>query len=133
KEIHAASLTADRSRIPKSAAIIYPEIIPIKIGMIFRKPRKVTQQIIVMTNVSSATVASVGSIVQVAGSTPSCGIQPDIPAATGTSSSPITATIAPIAAGGKIISNQVVPATFTIHATKVKTIPTAKNPPKAYP
>src|SRR5690625_1918593 len=100
--------------------------------MIFKNPRKVTQQMIVMTKVNNATVASVGSIVQVVGSTPDSGIQPAIPAATGTSSSPITATIAPIAAGGKIISSHVVPAIFTIHATSVKTIPTARNPTRAF-
>src|SRR5690625_56096 len=107
----------------------YPETIPSKIGIIFKNPRNVTQKTIVMSNVSSATSALVGSIVQF--SSPAGAIQPAISAATGTSSNPITATIAPIAAGGKTMSIQSVPASLTITPTAVKTTPTSKNPPSA--
>src|SRR5690625_1977911 len=103
--------------------------IPINIGIIFKKPLNVTQQIIVIKSVAKATSATVKSIDQFSTAS-SGGIQPAISAATGTNSRPITATIAPIAAGGNRTSIQAVPTNLIITATKHKTIPTAKNPPK---
>src|SRR5699024_8012899 len=100
--------TDDKSKIPKLHAMIYPAMIPNNIGMILRKPRNVTQNTIVIINVNAATLASVTLMDQSAGASAS-GIQPAISAAVGTSSNPITAIIAPMAAGGKMTSIQLVP------------------------
>ena len=51
--------------------------------------------------------------------------------ATGASSRPMTATIAPIAAGGKTTSSQRVPATRTTCETRMKKRPNAMKPPWA--
>src|SRR5699024_8631618 len=95
-------------------------------------PRIVTQNIMVINKVSNETIAEAGSIVQSAPASAGA-IQPAISAAVGTSSSPMTATIAPIAAGGKITSIQDVPANLMIIPTTVNTIPTIRNPPSTYP
>src|SRR5690625_4886725 len=107
-------------------------MIPIRIGIIFKKPRKVTQLIIVMSNVNKATVADFLSIVQLSPAS-SGAIQPAISAATGTNSNPLTATMDPIAAAGKTTSIHDVPATRMMTATKVKTIPTTRKPGKTQP
>ena len=51
--------------------------------------------------------------------------------ATGASSRPMTATIAPIAAGGKTTSSHRVPATRTTCETAMKNTPNTMNPPWA--
>ena len=60
-------------------------------------------------------------------------IKPDISKASGASSRPITATTAPIAAGGKIISIQAVPNLPTTKDKIIKDKPNAINPPWASP
>ncbi|MNP25075.1 hypothetical protein D3C76_1178680 [compost metagenome] len=62
-------------------------------------------------------------------------IHPAIPAATGISSSPIRATMAPIAAGGKTTSIHFVPAYLTKIPIRMKIIPVTMNAPsaRAYP
>src|SRR5699024_266364 len=129
-EIHQSDTTTKSTSKPNIHAIIKPEIIPNRIGIILRNPRIVTQKTIVINKVSNATSAGIGSITQSAPAS-SGAIHPAISAAVGTSSSPTTATIAPIAAGGKMTSIHLVPAILTINPTKVKTIPTIKNPPSA--
>ncbi|SVK50564.1 Uncharacterised protein [Acinetobacter baumannii] len=62
---------------------------------------------------------------------PSAGSSPAMLAATPASSRPMTATIAPIAAGGNITSSQPVPAFFTISATRQKSTPHMMKPPNA--
>src|SRR5699024_2308039 len=128
--IQEASSTDDKSKIPKLHAMIYPAMIPNNIGMILRKPRNVTQKTIVIINVNAATLASVTLMDPSAGASAS-GIQPAISAAVGTSSNPITAIIAPMAAGGKMTSIQLVPTRRINSPISVNTIPTARNPPKA--
>ncbi|MNV46344.1 hypothetical protein D3C71_1381710 [compost metagenome] len=78
--------------------------------MIFGKPRKSTAPITVTPSVTIESVIALPSGVQSATATPSGAISPAIRAATGTSSSPIVATIAPITAGGKTTSIHFVPA-----------------------
>ena len=58
-------------------------------------------------------------------------VSPAIFAAVGMSSSPMTATIAPIEAGGKITSIQLVPIVWTMKLTIQKTMPTTMKPPSA--
>ncbi|MNE78705.1 hypothetical protein D3C80_1751380 [compost metagenome] len=58
-------------------------------------------------------------------------IHPAIPAATGISSRPINATIAPIAAGGNTTSIHLVPANLTSKPTRIKIIPVTINAPSA--
>src|SRR5699024_3698011 len=111
---------------------MYPEIIPNKIGIIFKKPRMVTQNIMVINKVSNETIAEAVSLVQSAPASDRA-IQPAIYVAVGTSSSAMTATIAPIAVGGKITSIQDVPANLMIIPTTVNTIPPIRNPPSTYP
>ena len=69
------------------------------------------------------TVIIVGSITS--------AVNPAIPAAVGANSSPITATIAPMAAGGKTISSHFVPIALILKATKEKIAPTTIKPPRA--
>ncbi|MNE32159.1 hypothetical protein D3C80_1257570 [compost metagenome] len=63
--------------------------------------------------------------------TPSAGSRPAILAATPANSRPITATIAPIAAGGNITSSQPVPAFLTSSPTRQNSTPHMINPPNA--
>ncbi len=58
-------------------------------------------------------------------------VSPAIFAAVGISSRPMTATIAPIEAGGKITSIQLVPIMCTMKLTTQKTMPTMMKPPSA--
>ncbi|MNW13236.1 hypothetical protein D3C71_2111330 [compost metagenome] len=58
-------------------------------------------------------------------------MKPACPAATGTNSKPITATMAPMAAGGKTTSIQLVPAILTMSATTQKMTPTTIKAPSA--
>ena len=72
-----------------------------RMGMMERKPRNAMEAKIVMASVAMETKTTVGSTFS--------AVRPAIPAAVGISSSPMTATIAPIDAGGKITSIQLVP------------------------
>jgi len=58
-------------------------------------------------------------------------VRPAISAATGANSRPITATIAPIAAGGKTVSIHLVPITPIKRDTRENTTPAAIKPPNA--
>ncbi|MPN59353.1 hypothetical protein SDC9_207074 [bioreactor metagenome] len=121
----AAFAMPDKSTKPKPAASAYPPSTPTKIGMIAIKPRNTTEPRIVITRVKIETVITFGSKV--------FAVKPAISAATGASSRPITATMAPIAAGGKTTSIHLVPITLRLSATIVKIAPTAMKPPKAAP
>ena len=88
-----------------------------------RKPRKATEANTVMARVSTDTMMVVESGVS--------AVRPAMPAAVGMSSSPMTATMAPIAAGGKITSIQLVPMARTMSPTMQKTTPTTMKPPSA--
>ncbi|MNP27991.1 hypothetical protein D3C76_1209320 [compost metagenome] len=101
--------------------------------MILGKPLKRTAPNTVTANVIRESIIYVGF-----GAQASAGlllIHPDIPAATGMSSSPIRATMAPIAAGGKTTPIQLVPAYLTNMPTRMKIIPVTINAPsaRAYP
>ena len=61
----------------------------------------------------------------------SASVSPAIFAAVGMSSSPMTATIAPMEAGGKITSIQPVPMAWMMKLTRQKTTPTTMKPPSA--
>src|SRR5699024_10302134 len=127
-DIHCASCTADQSTNPKTAAMLYQTTIPFNIDIIIKNTLKVTQQTIMIKSIKKETITTIGSMDQLAPAS-SGAIRPAISAATGTNSRPITATMAPIAAGGNNISIQAVPTSFTIKATRDNTIPTAKKPP----
>lgn len=70
-------------------------------------------------------------MVVVSALTPSAGNKPAIFAATPANSRPMTATIAPIAAGGKMTSSQPVPAFLTSNATRQNSTPHMIKPPNA--
>ena len=65
------------------------------------------------------------------GNCPSAGSNPAMPAATPASSRPMTATIAPIAAGGNMTSSQPVPAFLTMKETRQNRTPHIMKPPSA--
>ena len=60
-------------------------------------------------------------------------MMPAIPIATGATSKPITATIAPIAAGGNNTSIHLIPINLTNKANSIKDTPKAMKPPCAAP
>ena len=91
--------------------------------MMERKPRNAMDAKIVMARVAIETKITVGSVFS--------PVSPAMPAAVGISSRPMTATIAPIEAGGKITSIQLVPMVCTMKLTIQKTIPTMMKPPSA--
>ena len=103
--------------------IIDSRIIPISIGIIAKKPRNK-----IWANRVIAKVAMEMVMATVSGS---LAVRPAIPAAVGINSRPITATIAPIAAGGKMKSIQLVPTARIMIPTRTKTAPTAIKPPNA--
>ena len=88
-----------------------------------RKPLKATEAKIVMASVASETNIAVLSVLS--------PVRPAMPAAVGMSSRPMTATMAPIEAGGKMTSIQPVPAARTSRPTRQKTMPTQMKPPSA--
>ena len=92
-----------------------------------RKPRKRTDPRTVTPSVSIATATAVPRPGCVAPSP----VSPAMLVATGASSRPMTATIAPMAAGGKTTSSQRVPATRTTCETRTKKSPKAMKPPCA--
>ncbi|CNT66446.1 Uncharacterised protein [Salmonella enterica subsp. enterica serovar Bovismorbificans] len=94
--------------------------------MIARKPRNSTEP-----NTVTASVTMEIIIVFVSGDCPCAGSNPAIPAATPASSRPMTATIAPIAAGGNITSSQPVPAFLTMKETRQNNTPHIIKPPSA--
>ena len=58
-------------------------------------------------------------------------VSPAMPAAVGMSSRPMTATMAPMEAGGKMTSIQPVPTARISRPTRQKTMPTTMKPPSA--
>src|SRR5690625_2101413 len=99
-------------------------------GIIFKKPRIVTQKTMVRPSMSRETDNTEAAGVHL--SPASSGlINTGVSAAVGTSSSPITATIAPLAVGGNTTSIQAAPATLTISEVITSVAPTANIPPKA--
>src|SRR5690625_1542330 len=111
---------------------MYPEIIPNKIGIIFKKPRMVTQNIMVINKVSNETIAEAGSIVQSAPASAGA-IQPAIADAEGKNSSPMTEMRASIAAVDKIMSIQDAEKDEAFIQTTPNTIPTIINSLCTYP
>ena len=129
-----ASLTCEKSTIPTKYATIYPAITPIRIGIILKNPLNNTFPNTTTARVTIDTITHVplNSAVLL----PPTG-KPAISAAELASSSPIIATIEPIAAGGNNLLIHPVPVNLTIIAIRVNTSPVATKPPwivlKSYP
>ena len=98
-------------------------------GIVDRKPRSSTEPSSVIASVDIETVIALRA------GMPSCAIvvpvRPAMSVATGASSRPITATMAPMAAGGKTTSSHRVPATRTTPATRMKNRPKPMKAPWA--
>ena len=91
--------------------------------MMERKPLNATEAMIVMASVRRDTVIVVMSGVS--------AVSPAMPAAVGMSSRPMTATMAPMDAGGKMTSIQFVPMARMMRPTAQNTQPTTMKPPSA--
>ena len=89
-------------------------------GIIAKNPLKATELITATAKVAKETVIALGSAIS--------AVKPAIEAATGANSNPITAAIAPIAAGGKRTLIQLVPTNLINSANKQKVKPKAINP-----
>lgn len=94
-----------------------------RIGIMERKPRNATEAKMVIAKVAIDTIIVVESGV--------FSVRPAIFAAVGISSRPITATIAPMAAGGKITLIHSVPTLCTMRPMIQNIRPTAIKPPRA--
>ena len=105
---------------------MYPEITPIRIGImpINPRPRIVARMVTIRVNIEM--IIAVVLLMPCTGS-----MKPDMFIASGASSRPMMATMEPMAAGGKRTSTHFVPTSLTRNARIIKQRPKAIKPPCA--
>jgi len=125
-ETTCSAATLARSTRPSTKASAYPPNTASRIGITARKPRNSSEPKMARASVVSPMAMSAGTRTPLAS-----GNRPAIPAATLPSSRPIRATMGPMAAGGRTMSSQRVPAQAIRPAARAKTTPAAMKPPRA--
>ena len=126
---HPASATGLKWTSPSGKDSAYPAMTPSNTGIAARKPRNTTEPKTTTASVVSETATAFGAMNS--DGLFASGTSPAIFAATGASSRPMIATIAPIAAGGNTTFSQPIPTRPIRNAISMNTMPAQTKPDSA--